>query len=73
MKKIIFTSQLTTSLKDLLESVSQGIPEEKLSKVVAGDGCGGICRFTCSWNCRQAPDQNITTGPPPWPNQETED
>jgi len=50
---------LTNSLKDLLVKVGTGIPEKNLSKVIAGDGCGAVCKITCSWHCREKPGQEI--------------
>lgn len=45
-------------MRDIFTELS--LNNEHLSKVIAGDGCGGICRFTCSWFCRPSCEAQCT-------------
>jgi hypothetical protein len=52
MKKIRFNPELKGSLKDLREKLGPSVSDENMVEVVAG-GCGGVCKITCSWYCRE--------------------
>jgi hypothetical protein len=52
MKTLNFDAKLRQAIKDLSEKLVTDISEGKMTQVVAGDGCGGVCKVTCSWYCR---------------------
>ena len=53
MKKIIFNQELKNNLKDLRKDLGFVISDRSMDKIFAGDGCGGICKYSCSYYCRE--------------------
>ena len=60
MKKITFDDDLKDHLKILREKLGIIISNEKMEHVSGSDGCGGICKFTCSYHCSDEPSEEIT-------------
>ena len=53
MKKILFDDELLNSLKGLRKKLGPVIADESKSLITGGDDCGGRCKNTCSWHCRE--------------------
>jgi hypothetical protein len=52
MKKIRFSNDLKRSLMDLRAKLGPEISNDIMANSLGKDGCGGICKFTCSYWCK---------------------
>lgn len=61
-KKFVVRNDVKLHLENILE-VLDTLPINKvqLSKIVAGESCGGICMNTCSYWCRPDCEVNCST------------
>ena len=51
MRKITFNDDLKESLKELRTKLGPGMSKEMMANSLGTDGCGGVCKFTCSYWC----------------------
>jgi hypothetical protein len=50
-KKLVIDEKLKLRLEEMDKILTELCPDDE-EEVRGGDGCGGVCRFTCSTYCR---------------------
>lgn len=55
-RKLNFNVSVIQKLKDLEELLRDiNLDGSEMGEVFAGDGCGGVCRYSCSNYCHEEP------------------